>query len=150
MIKLEDFVNEKLKVSKDNVTQDISLGEQGYGFISVNSIYTDIYQADDFLQSDLDTPRLVVLHENTSFKQENRVVIYNKPFDALKRRKYCKSIGDIILSEYSFDDAMEVIQSILKKNAICEYESSKNDKSVVVRIKDSYNIPAIIIYFTKL
>ena len=28
--------------------------------------------------------------------------------------------------------------------------NSKNDKSVVVRIKDSYNTPAIIIYFTKL
>lgn len=150
MIKLEEFVNEKLKVSKDNVTQDISLGEQGYGFTSVNSVYTDIYQADDFLQSDLDTPRLVVLHENVQFKQENRVVVYDKAFQALKRRKYCKAIGDIILSENSFDDAMEVIQSILTKNATCEYEESKSKKYVVVRIRDSYKIPAIVMTFTKL
>lgn len=149
MIKLEEFVNEKLRVSKDIGTPDTTLYEQGYGFISVNSIYTDIYQADDFLRSDLDMMKLVELHDNISFKQE-RVVIFNKPFEALKRRKYCKAIGDIILSEYSFDDAMEVVQTILKKNATCEYTPSKNDKSVVVRIKDSYNTPAIIIYFTKL
>ena len=150
MRKLEEFVSEKLRISKDIDIPDTTLYEQGYGFISVNSIYTDIYQADDFLQADLDTMKLVTLHENVPFKQDNRVVIYNKPYEALKRRKYCKAIGDIILSECSFDDAMEVIQSVLKKNATCEYTASKNDKSVVVRIKDSYNIPAIIIYFTKL
>ena len=29
MRKLEEFVNEKLRVSKDNITPDISLGKQG-------------------------------------------------------------------------------------------------------------------------
>lgn len=150
MIKLEEFVNEKLKVSKDNVTQDISLGEQGYGFTTVNSVYTDIYQADDFLQSDLDTPRLVVLHDKIPFKQENRVVVYDKPFQALKRRKYCKAIGDIILSENSFDDAIEAIQSILKKNATCKFDVSKSGKYIVFKIIDSYKIAAIVMTFSKL
>jgi hypothetical protein len=31
---------------------------------------------------------------------------------------------------------MEVIQSVLKKNATCEYEESKSKKHVVVKIKD--------------
>ena len=30
MRKLEEFVNEKLRVSKDNITSDISLGKQGW------------------------------------------------------------------------------------------------------------------------
>ncbi len=48
MKQLEEFVNEKLKVTKDNVTPDIPLGEQGWGCTSVNSIYSEIYQVDDF------------------------------------------------------------------------------------------------------
>ena len=48
MKQLEEFVNEKLKVTKDNVTPDIPLGEQGWWCTSVNSIYSEIYQADDF------------------------------------------------------------------------------------------------------
>ena len=150
MIKLEKFVNEKLRISKDIDIPDTTLYEQGYGFTSVNSVYTDIYQADDFLQSDLDTIKLVALYDKLSYIQGNRVVIYDKPFHAVKRKKYCKAIGDIILSEYSFDDAMEVIQSVLKKNATCEYEESKTKKYVVVRIKDSYDIPAIVMTFSKL
>lgn len=150
MIKLEEFVNEKLRVSSSTDISDKPLYEQGYGFTSVNSVYTDIYQADDFLQGDLDTKRLVALYDKLSYIQGNRVVIYDKPFHAVKRKKYCKAIGDIILSEYSFDDAMEVIQSVLKKNATCEYEESKSKKYVVVRIKDSYDIPAIVMTFSKL
>ena len=30
MRKLEEFVNEKLRIPKDNVTPDITLGEQGW------------------------------------------------------------------------------------------------------------------------
>ena len=150
MIKLEKFVNEKLRISKDIDIPDTTLYEQGYGFTSVNSIYTDIYMADDFLQSDLDTMKLVALYDSIQFKQENRVVIYDKVFQALKRKKYCQAIGNIILSENSFDDAMEVIQSVLKKTATCEYTETTNKKHVLVRIKDSYNIPAIVMTFTKL
>lgn len=149
MIKLEKFVNEKLRVSKNIDIPDTTLYEQGYGFTSVNSVYTDIYQADDFIFSDLNLQELGKLQTSINYNN-NRVVIYNKPFDALKRRKYCQAIGNIILSEYSFDDAVEVIQSILKKNATCEYEASKNNKYAVIRIKDSYDIPAIVMTFSKL
>ena len=41
MRKLEDFVNEKLRVSKDNVTPDIPLGKQGWGCTSLNSMYNE-------------------------------------------------------------------------------------------------------------
>lgn len=150
MIKLEEFVNEKLRISKNIDIPDTTLYEQGYGFTSVNSVYTDIYQADDFIFSDLNLQELGKLQTTINYINNNRVVIYDKPFQALKRRKYCQAIGNIILSEYSFDDAMEVIQSVLKKNAICEYEESKSKKYVVVRIKDSYDIPAIVMTFSKL
>lgn len=150
MIKLEEFVNEKLRISKNIDIPDTTLYEQGYGFTSVNSVYTDIYQADDFIFSDLNLQELGKLQTAINYINNDRVVIYDKPFQALKRRKYCQAIGNIILSEYSFDDAIEVIQSILKKNATCEYESSKNNKYVIVRIKDSYDIPAIVMTFSKL
>ena len=149
MIKLEEFVNEKLRVSKDIDIPDTTLYEQGYGFTSVNSVYSDIYQADDFIFSDLNLQELGKLQTAINYTTNNRVVIYDKPFQALKRRKYCQAIGNIILSENSFDDAMEVIQSVLKKNATCEYTESKTKKHVVVKIKDSYNIPAIVMTFTK-
>ena len=150
MKQFNNYIIEKLRINPNSEYSDATLYKQGYGFTSVNSLYTEIYMADDFLQSDLDTVKLVELYDKLSYIQGNRVVVYNKVFQALKRRKYCKAIGDIILSEYSFDDAMEVIQSVLKKNAICEYEVSKSKKYVVVRIKDSYNIPAIIMTFTKI
>jgi hypothetical protein len=150
MIKLEEFVNEKLRVSSNTDISDTTLYEQGYGFTSVNSVYSDIYQADDFIFSDLNLQELGKLQTAINYTNNNRVVIYDKPFQALKRRKYCQAIGNIILSENSFDDAMEVIQSVLKKNATCEYEESKSKKHVVVKIKDSYNIPAIVMTFNKL
>ncbi len=150
MREFNEYIIEKLRISKNIDIPDTTLYEQGYGFTSINSVYTDIYQADDFLQSDLDTIKLVALYDKLSYVQGNRVVIYDKPFHAVKRKKYCKAIGDIILSEYSFDNAMEVIQSVLKKNATCEYEESKTKKYVVVKIKDSYNIPAIVMTFSKL
>ena len=37
MKQLEEFVNEKLKISKNNVTPDIPLGEQGWRCTSVYS-----------------------------------------------------------------------------------------------------------------
>jgi hypothetical protein len=150
MIKLENFVNEKLRISKNIDIPDTTLYEQGYGFTSVNSVYTDIYQADDFIFSDLNLQELGKLQTAINYTNNNRVVIYDKPFQALKRRKYCQAIGNIILSENSFDDAMEVIQSVLNKNATCEYTESKTKKHVVVKIKDSYNIPAIVMTFSKL
>jgi hypothetical protein len=150
MIKLEEFVTEKLRVSSNTDISDTPLYEQGYGFTSVNSVYSDIYQADDFIFSDLNLQELGKLQTAINYTNNNRVVIYDKPFQALKRRKYCQAIGNIILSENSFDEAMITIQSVLKKNATCEYEESKSKKHVVVKIKDSYNIPAIVMTFNKL
>lgn len=150
MKQFNNYIIEKLHINPNPEYSNVSLYEQGYGFISVNSVYTDIYMADDFLQNDLDTMKLIALHDSIPVKQENRVVIYDKPFQALKRRKFCQAIGNIILTENSFDDGMLAIQSVLKKNATCEYIESKNKSYVSVKIKDSYNIPAIIIYFTKL
>lgn len=148
MKQFNNYIIEKLRINPDN--NNISLYEQGYGFTSVNSVYSDIYMADDFLESDLDTKKLVVLHENVPFKQENRVVVYDKPFQALKRRKYCQAIGNIILAENSFDDAIIAIQSVLKKNATCKFDVSKSGKYVVFKILDSYKIAAIVMTFTKL
>ena len=42
MKQLEEFVNEKLKISKNNVTPDIPLGEQGWMCTYVYSIYNEI------------------------------------------------------------------------------------------------------------
>lgn len=149
MKQFNNYILEKLRINPTSEYSDKSLYEQGYGFTSVNSVYTDIYQADDFIFSDLNLQELGKLQTAINYIND-RVVIYDKPFQALKRRKYCQAIGNIILSENSFDDAMDVIQSVLKKNATCEYEESKSKKHVVVRIKDSYNIPAIVMTFTKL
>ena len=149
MKQFNNYIIEKLHINPNPEYNDKPLYEQGYGFTAVNSVYTDIYEADDFLQNDLDTTKLIALYDKLSYIQGNRVVVFDKPFQALKRRKYFKAIANIILSEYSFDDAMNVIQSVLKKNATCEYEESKSKKHVVVRIKDSYNIPAMVMSFTK-
>lgn len=150
MIKLEEFVNEKLRISKNIDIPDTTLYEQGYGFTSVNSVYTDIYQADDFIFSDLNLQELGKLQTAINYINNDRVVIYDKPFQALKRRKYCQAIGNIILSENSFDDAMLAIQSVLKKNATCKFDVSKSGKYVVFKILDSYKIAAIVMTFTKL
>jgi hypothetical protein len=150
MKRFNNYIIEKLHINPNREYGNISLHEQGYGFTSVNSMYMDIHMADDFIFSDLNLQELGKLQTAINYTNNNRVVIYDKPFQALKRRKYCQAIGNIILSENSFDEAMIAIQSVLKKNATCEYEASKTDKYVTVRIKDSYKIPAIIIHFTKL
>jgi len=150
MKQFNKYIIEKLRINPNPESTNVTLYEQGYGFTTVNSVYTDIYMADDFLQSDLDIVKLAALHENVPFKQENRVVVYDKPFQALKRRKYCQAIGNIILSENSFDDAILAIQSILRKNATCKFDISKSGKYVVFKILDSFKIAAIVMTFTKL
>lgn len=149
MKQLEEFVNEKLKVSKDNVTPDIPLGEQGWGCTSVNSIYNEIYQADDFLKSCIDLISLYYM--DTEDYTEDRVTTFDKVFQALKRRKWCNKIINIILSEYTFEEGIEKVQEVLKHSATCELsQSNMNIKRQVIRILDSYNTPAMILSFTKL
>ena len=58
MRRLEEFVNEKLKVTKGNVPLDIPLGEQGWTCNSVSCIYSDVHHVDDFLKSNIDLGRL--------------------------------------------------------------------------------------------
>ena len=58
MRRLEEFVNEKLKVTKGNVPPDIPLGKQGWICTSANSIYNDIRLIDNFLKTDIDLERL--------------------------------------------------------------------------------------------
>ena len=149
MKQLEEFVNEKLKVTKDNVTPDIPLGEQGWRCTSVNSIYSEIYQVEDFFKTGIDLMHLYSM--DTEDYTEDRVTVFDKVFQALKRRKWCKKIINIILSEYTFEEGIEKVQEVLKHAAKCELsQSNMNIKRQVIRILDSYNILAMILSFTKL
>lgn len=153
MIKLEKFVNEKLKVSKDNVTPDIPLGEQDWGCTSVNTMYSEVYQVDDFLKADIDLMQLSSMRFMSDNKDytEDRVTVFDKVFSALKRRKWCKHIINIILSEYTFEEGVEKVQEILRHTAKCEYsQSTINTKRQVVRILDSHRTPAMVLAFSKL
>ena len=149
MRKLEEFVNEKLRVSKDNITSDISLGKQGWECTSVFSMYTEIWQVDDFLKMNIDLEGL----SSTSTEEytENTDIMRDKVFQALKRFKWCKKIINVILSECTFDDGIEKVQEILRNNAKCEFaQSSKGVKRQVIRIVDSHNRPAMILSFNRL
>ena len=149
MIKLEEFVNEKLRVSKDNVTSDISLGKQGWECTSLFSMYTEIWQVDDFLKMNIDLDGLSSI--STEEYTENKDIMRDKVFQALKRFKWCKKIINVILSECTFDDGIEKVQEILSHNAKCEYaQSSIGVNRQVIRIVDSHNRPAMILSFTKL
>ena len=149
MRKLEEFVNEKLRVSKDNITSDISLGKQGWECTSVFSMYTEIQQVDDFLKMNIDLERLSSI--STEEYTENTDIMRDKVFQALKRFKWCKKIINVILSEHTFDDGIEKIQEILKHPAKCEYaKSSIGVNRQVIRIVDSHNRPAMILSFNRL
>ena len=149
MRKLEEFVNEKLRVSKDNITSDISLGKQGWECTSVFSMYTEIWQVDDFLKTNIDLEGLSSI--STDEYTENKDIMRDKVFQALKRFKWCKKIINVILSECTFDDGIEKVQEILKHSAKCEFaQSSKGVNRQVIRIVDSHNRPAMILSFTEL
>ena len=150
MRKLEEFVNEKLRVSKDNVTPDITLGEQGWKCTSLFSMYTEIREVDHFLKSDIDLERL---HDiDTEDYTEGKVEFIDKVFRALKRWKWCNKIINVILSGYTFDEGFDKIQEILKNTAKCEYSggSVEDNKRQVIRIIDSHNKKAMILSFNKL
>ena len=149
MIKLEKFVNEKLKVSTNNVTPDIPLGEQGWGCTALISMYNELYQVDDFLKGDIDLMRLSSI--DTEDYTEDRVTIFDKVFQALKRRKWCKKIINVILSEFTFEEGVEKVQEILRHTAKCEYsQSTINTKRQIIRILDSHKTPAMLLTFRKL
>ena len=149
MRKLEEFVNEKLRVSKDNITSDISLGKQGWECTSVFSMYTEIWQVDDFLKTNIDLEGLSSI--STEEYTENTDIMRDKVFQALKRFKWCKKIINVILSECTFDDGIEKVQEILRNNAKCEYsKSSIGVNRQVIRILDSHNRPAMILSFNRL
>ena len=149
MRKLEEFVNEKLRVSKDNITPDISLGKQGWECTSVFSMYTEIQQVDDFLKMDIDLEELLSI--STEEYTENKDIMRDKVFQALKRFKWCKKIINVILSECTFDDGIEKVQEILRNNAKCKFnQSSIGVKRQVIRIVDSHNRPAMILSFNRL
>ena len=150
MRKLEEFVNEKLRVSKDNVTPDITLGEQGWKCTSVFSMYTEIREVDHFLKSDIDLERLQDI--DTEDYTEGKVEFIDKVFRALKRWKWCNKIINVILSGYTFDEGFDKIQEILKNTTKCEYSggSVEDNKRQVIRIIDSHNRKAMILSFNKL
>ena len=149
MRKLEEFVNEKLRVSKDNITSDISLGKQGWECTSVFSMYTEIWQVDDFLKMNIDLEGLSSI--STEEYTENTDIMRDKVFQALKRFKWCKKIINVILSECTFDDGIEKVQEILRNNAKCKFnQSSIGVKRQVIKILDSHNRSAMILSFTKL
>ena len=149
MRKLEEFVNEKLRVSKDNITSDISLGKQGWECTSVFSMYTEIWQVDDFLKMNMDLEGLSSI--STEEYTENKDIMRDKVFQALKRFKWCKKIINVILSECTFDDGIEKVQEILRNNAKCKFnQSSIGVKRQVIRILDSHNRPAMILSFDRL
>ena len=149
MIKLEEFVNEKLRVSKDNVTPDITLGEQGWKCTSVFSMYTEILEVDHFLKTDIDLKRLQYI--DTEDYTKDKVEFVDKVFRAFKRWKWCNKIINVILSGYTFDEGFDKIQEILKNTAKCEYSgSSVEDKRQVIRIIDSRKTTAMVLSFNKL
>ena len=154
MRKLEEFVNEKLRVSKDNVTPDIPLGKQGWTCTSVFSMYTEIREVGDFLKMDIDLEELLSI--STEEYTENTDIMRDKVFQALKRFKWCKKIINVILSEYTFDDGIEKVQETLRNNAKCELAKYKYDQSSigvkrqVIRILDSHNRSAMVLSFNKL
>ena len=149
MRKLEEFVNEKLRVSKDNITSDISLGNQGWECTSLFSMYTEILQVDDFLKMNIDLEGLSSI--STEEYTENTDIMRDKVFQALKRFKWCKKIINVILSECTFDDGIEKVQEILRNNAKCKFaQSSIGVKRQVIRIVDSHNRPAMILSFDRL
>ena len=149
MRKLEEFVNEKLRVSKDNITSDISLGKQGWECTSVFSMYTEIWQVDDFLKMNIDLEGLSSISADEY--TENKDIMRDKVFQALKRFKWCKKIINVILSECTFDDGIEKVQEILRNNAKCKFnQSSIEVKRQVIRIVDSHNRPAMILSFNRL
>ena len=148
MRKLEEFVNEKLRVSKDNITLDISLGKQGWECTSVFSMYTEIWQVDDFLKMNIDLEGLSSI--STEEYTENTDIMRDKVFQALKRFKWCKKIINVILSECTFDDGIEKVQEILRNNANCKFnQSSIGVKRQVIRILDSQKLCVIAMVFTK-
>ena len=148
MRRLEEFVNEKLKVTKGNVPPDISLGKQGWICTSANSIYNDIRLIDNFLKTDIDLERLEYI--DTEEYTKDNVIIFDKVFLALKRRKWCAKIINLILSEYTFDEGIERVQEILKNNATCKpAQSISDDKLQVIKIVDSQRSSAMILTFRK-
>ena len=148
MIRLEEFVNEKLKVTKGNVPPDIPLGEQGWTCNSVSCIYSDVHQVDDFLKSNIDLGRLYDM--NTEDYIEGKVIIFDPVFKALKRRKWCAKIINLILSEYTFDEGIEKVQEVLLNNSKCEFsKSASTSDRQVIKILDSNKTPAMILTFTK-
>ena len=104
MRKLEEFVNEKLRVSKDNITPDIPLAEQGWGCTSINSMYSEIHQADEFLKTDIDIDRLYYIDKDNDEYNTDRLMTLDKVYQAFKRRRLCKKIMNVILSEYTFEE----------------------------------------------
>ena len=154
MRKLEEFVNEKLRVSKDNVTTDITLGEQGWKCTSVFSMYTEIREVDHFLKTDMDLERLQNI--DTEDYTEGKVEFIDKVFRALKRWKWCNKIINVILSGYTFDEGFDKVQETLRNNAKCELAKYKYDQSSigvkrqVIRILDSRKITAMVLSFNKL
>ena len=149
MRKLEEFVNEKLRVSKDNVTLDNTLGEQGWKCTSVFSMYTEIREVDHFLKTDMDLERLQNI--DTEDYTEGKVEFVDKVFRAFKRWKWCNKIINVILSGYTFNEGFDKIQEILNHPTKCEYSgSSVEDKRQVIRIIDSHKKTAMVLSFNKL
>ena len=149
MRRLEEFVTEKLRVSKDNITPDITLGKQGWKCTSVYSMYTEIREVDHFLKTDIDLERLQNI--DTEDYTEDKVEFVDKVFRAFKRWKWCNKIISVILSGYTFDEGFDKIQEILNQPAKCEYSgSSVEDKRQVIRIIDSRKMTAMILSFNKL
>ena len=145
---LEEFVNEKLKVTKDNVPSDIPLYDQGWRCASVFSVYNDIKYADEFLKSDIDLERLEYI--DTEEYSKDTVIIFDKVYQALKRRKWCKKIINIILSEFDFDAGIQKIQENLKNNAKCILASSSTPTYSIIRILNSSKSPAMVLTFRKM
>ena len=149
MRKLEEFVNEKLKVSKDNAP--LSLYEQGWRCTSIKSMYSGTYQAEDFLKTDIDLMKLSSIDTaDIDEKSKSDITILDKIFLAQKRSKWCKKIRNVILSEFDFNDAVQKIQEILNNNAKCTSGNYNKLTYYVIRILDSDKAPAMVLSFSKL
>ena len=87
---------------------------------------------------------------DTEEYSKDKVIIFDKVFLALKRRKWCRKIINLILSEYTFDEGIERVQEILRNNAKCILASSSTTTYSVIRILTSSKAPAMVLAFRKM
>ena len=112
-------------------------------------MYTEIQQVKKKKKMNIDLAELSSISADEY--TENKDIMRDKVFQALKRFKWCKKIINVILSECTFDDGIEKVQEILRNNAKCKFDQSSIEVNrQVIKILDSHNRSAMILSFNRL